>query len=159
MTIVIMKPNISTPEEVKIAESKMAYVGKLLQMLADHPLRREDFDPGYFANPEPHMVTHGETRKERSDGTFGTVYLCSKLKKGVWSFGGNFYDWSWAFICYTDESEIIAALRLAIRKNMESFEFVVQQPYTGGKAYSEIVGETIEDWIAFFDGSGYKALE
>lgn len=141
MTTVIMKTHSGNHE------SKEAFIAQLLEMFATYPLRR-DFEGcvtkgmNPFYDPCPNWVTHGDTHDDEGIKT----YYVSPLPYGVWSFGGNFYNYNFAFSVYTDEKEMIEKLRSAIKANRKRPDYLAQPKREPAKYKTVIQGDVVLDW-------------
>lgn len=137
-------------------ESKDAYISQLLEMLANYPLRR-DFENcvtrgrNPFYDPSPKWVTHGESWNK--DGT--KTYYVSPLPDGVWSFSGNFYNYSFAFSVLTDETELIESLRSAIDKNMKRPDYKSQPKQKPAKYQTVTQGHIVYTWAMDHNSEHY----
>lgn len=128
-------------------ESKNAYIAQLLEMIYAYPLRR-DFEncvtrgKNPFYDPSPHWVTHGNSHDDKGIKT----YYVSLLPDGVWSFSGNFYNYSFAFSVLTDEGLIIESLRSAIDENMKRANYKAQPKQPPAKYRLVIEGDVVNTW-------------
>lgn len=128
-------------------ESKDAYIAQLLEMLANYPLRR-DFEncvvrgKNPFYDPSPQWVTHGDTHDKHGIKT----YYVSPLPEGVWSFSGNFYNYTFAFSVLTDENKVIESLRQAIDENMKRKDYKSQPQQKPAKYRTVVQGHIVNTW-------------
>lgn len=86
----------------------------LLEILAQHPLRREFEQFGDFYQPVPHLCDQ-----------FGAHNHTSELE-GLANFFGNFLGLTHVFDVYTDDAELIEKLRAAIQANKSRSDYLSQ---------------------------------
>jgi len=110
------------------AGEDLSPISELITMLKNHPLRRDLESCGNFINPFPLCVR--SLGYDPETGYSRYVENEEQPYRGLTSFFGNFFDWSFVFNIYTDDPELISALTKAIRKNQERSDYLDQEAPT-----------------------------